>query len=65
MFRVVLMLFAALGLATRAAVGLDDDFFADRIHLNGRGRGRLAAWVRTRLTELGSATGEGTHERSE
>jgi len=47
---------------TREAVGLNDCLFADRVHLNARGRDRMGAWVRARLDELGTAGREGTHE---
>jgi hypothetical protein len=49
---------------TREAVGLDDCLFADRVHLNARGRERFGAWVRARLTELGSGATEGLHGRN-
>jgi hypothetical protein len=40
--------------ATREAVGLDDTFFADVIHLNADGARKLSAWLRDRLVELGA-----------
>jgi hypothetical protein len=49
--------------ATREAVGLDDTLFADRIHLNARGRERLGTWVRGHLNDLGATSREGPHER--
>jgi hypothetical protein len=49
--------------ATRETVGLDDTFFADRIHLNASGRVRLGAWVRAQLADLGCACQECTHAR--
>jgi hypothetical protein len=45
--------------ATREALGLDDTYFADRAHLNGHGRARLGAWLRARLTELGTPVAGG------
>lgn len=37
--------------ATRSAVGLTDDDFADLIHLNQHGATRLSHWMRDRLSE--------------
>jgi len=42
----------------REALGLDHCLFADRVHLNGRGRERLGVWVRARLAELGAHSSE-------
>jgi hypothetical protein len=36
--------------ASRDTLGLNDADFADLIHLNGRGKARLSAWVRQALT---------------
>ena len=49
---------------TRETVGLDNCLFADRVHLNARGRDLFGAWVRARLTELGTASPEGLHGRN-
>ena len=38
--------------ASRTAVGLNDEHFADLIHLNSRGAARLSAWLREQLTAL-------------
>jgi hypothetical protein len=37
--------------ASRAAVGLGDDDFADMVHLNSRGTARFSAWLRRQLEE--------------
>ncbi len=42
--------------ASRAAVGLDDEDFADLIHLNARGADRLSDWVRGHLSESREGT---------
>ena len=39
--------------ATRDAVGLADEDFADVIHLNAGGAEKFTAWLRTRLSDLG------------
>ncbi len=50
--------------ASRQAVGLMEIDFADRIHLNARGRERLNPWLRGQLAALGSACRESAHERN-
>ena len=39
--------------ASRSAIGLGEDQFADIIHLNGAGAVKFSAWLRNRLAELG------------
>ncbi len=41
--------------ASRAAVELTDEDFADWIHLNAWGTARLSAWLRVQLTQMGCA----------
>jgi hypothetical protein len=48
---------------TRETLGLDDTLFADRMHLNARGRGRLGPWVRSRLADLGAVGVAGIPDR--
>jgi hypothetical protein len=50
--------------ASRQTVGLTEMDFADRIHLNARGRERLNVWLRGQLANLGAAYPEGAHERN-
>ncbi len=45
--------------ATRQAVGLGDQHFADLIHLNAVGARVLSEWLRDRLAELDRRRGEG------
>jgi hypothetical protein len=48
---------------SREAVGLSEEDFADRVHLNARGTERLSVWLRDRLAGLGSLGREEAHER--
>lgn len=45
--------------ASRAAVGLDDTHFADTIHLNADGAGKLSRWLKDRLSEVGTGPDAG------